>query len=75
MVVPIYPMLAVVAFLPLIIVIPIFFLVKKTILKNDVPTHKPGPTPKRLIALAILLLTYTVPVVILYNFLITKIWW
>ncbi|MDO4689715.1 MAG: hypothetical protein Q4A58_00235 [Fusobacterium sp.] len=75
MVVPIYPIFAVVAFLPLIIVIPMFFLVKKTILKNDVATHKPGPTPKRLIALVILLITYIVPVVLLYNFLITKVWW
>lgn len=75
MIIPIYPMFAVVAFLPLIIVIPIFFLVKRTILKNDVPTHNPGPTPKRLVALLILLITYTAPVVILYNFLINRVWW
>ncbi|MDO5089825.1 MAG: hypothetical protein Q4D53_08560 [Leptotrichiaceae bacterium] len=71
--IPIYPMLAVVAFLPLIVVIPIFCLIKKTILKNDVPTHNPGPTLKRLIAFVILFTSYIVPVTILYHFLISKI--
>lgn len=75
MLIPIDPTLAVVAFLPLVISAPVFLLLKKTILKNDVPANNPGPTPKRLLALAILLVVHLIPVVILYHFLVSKVWW
>lgn len=64
-----------VAFLPFITLVPVFFLLKKTLLKKDVPQNRPGLTPKRLLALLILLLAYAVPCAILYHFLITPVFW
>lgn len=58
---------------PLIIAIPVFIIIRKTILKNDDPTHNPGPTPKRLTAFIILFTSYIVPAIILYHFFIDKI--
>ncbi|ERJ83588.1 hypothetical protein HMPREF1987_00824 [Peptostreptococcaceae bacterium oral taxon 113 str. W5053] len=62
-----------VALLPFIVVIPTFWLLKKTLLKNDGPEKRPGFTPKRLLALLILMLVYVVPCTIGYHFLITPI--
>ncbi len=64
-----------VALLPFIVLVPVFLMLKKTLLKNDVPQNRPGFTPKRLLALLILLSVYAVPCTILYHFLITPIFW
>lgn len=60
-----------VALLPLLAVAPVFWLLKRTLLKNDAPEKRPGPTPKRLLALLILVAVYAVPCAVLYHFLLT----
>ena len=64
-----------IVFLSFIFVVPIFWLLKKTLLKNDIPNKTPGLTPKRLLALLILMVAYVIPCTILYHFLITPIFW
>lgn len=64
---------ALVAFLPFIAVIPVFWMLKQTLLKSDIPENRPGSTPKRLLALLILMLVYAVPCTILYHFLLTPV--
>ncbi len=55
--------------------VPVFIILKKTILKNDKPEQNPGPTPKRLLAFVIILLSFIIPATILYHFLINSVWW
>lgn len=73
--IPIYVEAVPVVLLPLVVAVPVFFGAKKTLLRNDVPTYRPGPTPKRLLALLIILCSYALPCAVLYHFLIDKIWW
>ncbi len=47
------------------ITIPVFILVKKTILKNH--PSAPGLTPKRILALLIVMTAFIVPAVIVYR--------
>lgn len=64
-----------VVLLPLIISVPVFWLLRKTLLRGDRPEEAPGPTPKRLLAAVILLISYVVPCAVLYHLWINPIFW
>ncbi len=57
-----------------IILIFVSLLLKKTILKND-DIRKRGLTPRRLLAFIIGMLSFIVPLLILWHFLVGPIWW
>lgn len=52
----------------------VLLLLKKTILKND-DIRKRGFTPRRLLAFIIAMLSITVPLLILWHFLVGPVWW